>query len=100
MNFNSLKQFIKGMEHKYCIREKLRELPITEYRRLLKEIPIAINKTKRTFDRYCSIRADEFGDIPTQDLDIIASHLSCSPNELKNYTVQNKQIRQLADPNQ
>jgi len=47
----------------------------------------------RTFDRYCTIEADEFGDIPAQDLDIIASFLNCKANDLKNYYINGKEIQ-------
>lgn len=82
------------MNYKYNIKEKLLQRPVTEYKELMKEIPRAIGKTKRTFDRYCTIAADEFADIPAQDLDIIASFLDCKANDLKNYVVSNKQIQQ------
>ena len=75
------------MKYKYLIKEKLLQLPAEEYKRIRKEIPIAIHKTVRTFDRYCNIKIDEFQDIPAQDLDIIASYLDCKANDLKNYSI-------------
>lgn len=80
------------MNYKYCIKEKMLKLTVTEYKKIRKEIPIAIGKTVRTFDRYCTLRADEFADIPAQDLDIIASFLDCTANDLKNYSVTGQQI--------
>lgn len=81
------------MNYKYNIKEKMLQLPIMEYKRIRREIPKAIGKTLRTFDRYCTIEADEFGDIPAQDLDIIASFLNCKANDLKNYCVSGKEIQ-------
>lgn len=80
------------MNYKYCIKEKMLKLNVTEYKRIRKEVPKAIGKTVRTFDRYCTLRADEFADIPAQDLDIIASFLDCTANDLKNYSVADQQI--------
>lgn len=74
---------------KYCIKEKMQQLPVAELRKLRKEIPLALGKTTRTFDRYCTITVEENADIPALDLDIIASFLSCSADELKNYMVDN-----------
>ena len=81
------------MNYKYNIKDKMLQLSIVEYKRIRKEIPKAIGKTVRTFDRYCTIEADEFGDIPAQDLDIIASFLNCKANDLKNYCINGKQIQ-------
>ena len=80
------------MTYKYCIREKIQELTHEEYKHLRKELPKAIGKTSRTFDRYCTLKAEDFGDIPAQDLDIIASFFNCSANDLKNYSVKNCEI--------
>ena len=75
--------------YKYCIKEKMHQLTVAELRRLRKEIPLALGKTTRTFDRYCTITVDDNADIPALDLDIIASFLSCSADDLKNYVVDN-----------
>ena len=80
------------MNYKYCIKEKLEALPISEYRHVRTQLPKVLGKTLRTFDRYCKIRANDCADIPAQDLDIIASLLNCEPNELKNYHVHNCKI--------
>ena len=65
------------MNYKYCIKERLLELSVWQYKKLRKEIPIALGKTIRTFDRYCGLKAEDFADIPAQDLDIIAAYLDC-----------------------
>lgn len=83
--------FLK-MNYKYCIKERMLALTVEEYKKIRKELPKAIGKTIRTFDRYCTLRADEFSDIPAQDLDIIASFLDCDANDLKNYSVSGTQI--------
>lgn len=83
------------MSYKYCIKEKLEQLPMTDYKKIKKEIPKALGKTQRTFDRYCTIKADEFGDVPAQDLDIIANFLGCEANDLKNYCITKQQIEHL-----
>ena len=69
------------------------QLSISEYKRIRKEMPKALGKTIRTFDRYCTIKADDFGDVPAQDLDIIASFLGCMANDLKNYSVHEQVIQ-------
>ncbi|WP_148639225.1 hypothetical protein [Aquimarina longa] len=51
-----------------------------------------MQKTGRTFNRYCNLMVQDHSDIPTQDLDIIASYLECSADELKNYKVQRSAI--------
>ncbi|WP_103071849.1 hypothetical protein [Aquimarina sediminis] len=81
------------MNYKYCIKERLEKLPVHQYRELKNDIIMALKKTRRTFDRYCTIHADEFADIPALDLDIIASFLDCSADELKNYKVDKAEIR-------
>lgn len=81
------------MNYKYAIKEKMLQLPIREYKKIRKEIPKLLGKTLRTFDRYCSIKADEFADIPAQDLDIIASFLNCTANDLKNYSASKSGIQ-------
>ncbi|TSE03524.1 hypothetical protein [Aquimarina algiphila] len=81
------------MNYKYCIKERLEALPVHHYRTLKNEIIKALGKTRRTFDRYCTISADEFADIPALDLDIIASFLDCEANDLKNYKVNKAEIR-------
>lgn len=80
------------MNYKYAIKEKMWQLPMSEYKKVRKEIPKLIGKTLRTFDRYCTIKADEFADIPAKDLDIIAICLNCSANDLKNYTISKSDI--------
>lgn len=75
------------MNYKYSIKEKLWQLPMWEYKKIRKEIPKLLGKTQRTFDRYCTIKIDEFADIPAQDLDIIASFLNCKADDLKNYSI-------------
>ena len=82
------------MNYKYRIKDMMLNLTISEYQEFRKEIPKALGKTLRTFDRYCNIKADQFSDIPAQDLDIIASMLGCTANELKNYTVNKRRIQQ------
>lgn len=61
------------MNFKYNIKEKMLQLPMIDYKKVRKELSKLLGKTLRTFDRYCTIKADEFADIPAQDLDIIAS---------------------------
>jgi hypothetical protein len=80
------------MKYKYSIKDKLLQLPVTEYKDLRRNIPKAIGKTIRTFDRYCNIKEDEFGDIPALDLDIIATFLKCTANDLKNYSISPRQF--------
>ncbi len=80
------------MNYKYCIKERLEQLPVQNYRTLKNEIIRALGKTRRTFDRYCKITADEFADIPALDLDIIASFLDCPADELKNYKVNKSEV--------
>jgi len=88
------------MNYKYSIKEKLWQLPMREYKKVRKELPKLLGKTLRTFDRYCSIKVDEFADIPAQDLDLIASYLNCTADDLKNYfiskmgVIQHKNTRQ------
>ncbi len=82
------------MNYKYNIREKMENLPMIEYKRIRRELPKALGKTVRTFNRYCTLAADEFADIPAQDLDIIASFLDCKANDLKNYFINGQQIQQ------
>ncbi len=81
------------MNYKYAIKEKMWQLPIREYKKIRKEIPKLMGKTLRTFDRYCAIKIDDFADIPAQDLDIIASFLNCTANDLKNYSVSKSGIQ-------
>ena len=78
--------------YKYIIKEKLEQLPMTEYKKMKKQIPKALGKTQRTFDRFCTIKKNECGDIPAQDLDIIANCLGCEANDLKNYCITKEQI--------
>lgn len=82
------------MNYKYAIKEKMWQLPMSEYKKVRKELPKLIGKTLRTFDRYCTIKADEFADIPAQDLDIIASFLNSTANDLKNYSINKMGIIQ------
>ena len=77
---------------KYNIKHRLEDLPISDYRRICLEIPKAIKKSRRTFHRYCNITLEEYTDIPSQDLDIIASYLGCLSADLKNYTIINSQL--------
>lgn len=81
------------MNYRYSIKDKLNLLTAREYKRLRKEIPKALGKTVRTFDRYCNIEINEFADIPVQDLDIIAAFLNCTADDLKNYTIADYQIQ-------
>lgn len=82
------------MSLKYNISERLHSLPYEKYKKIRQQIPTALGKTQRTFARYCNLPADSFGDIPAQDLDIIASFLGCTADDLKNYTIKDKQIQQ------
>lgn len=82
------------MNLKYNISERMHSLPYEKFKKIRQQIPIALGKTQRTFARYCNLPADSFGDIPAQDLDIIASFLGCKADDLKNYTIKNKQIQQ------
>ncbi len=75
------------MNFKYRIKERMLQLPMIDYEKVRKELPKLLGKTLRTFDRYCSIKLNEFTDVPTQDLDIIASYFNCTANELKNYVI-------------
>ena len=79
--------------YKYSIKQQMEELPIVDYKKIKKLIPVAIGKTPRTFERYCNIKAEDFADIPTQDLDIIASILSSKADDLKNYVIHKQQIQ-------
>ncbi len=79
-------------DYKYCIKEKLAELPVSKYRAIKVQIIKGLKKTPRTFNRYCSLSADDHTDIPAQDLDIIASHLECTADELKNYKVNKSTV--------
>lgn len=80
--------------YKYSIKQRLEKLPIVNYKKIKKQIPIAIGKTPKTFQRYCNIKAEDYADIPAQDLDIIASALSCKADDLKNYAVTNQVLLQ------
>ncbi|WP_109098173.1 hypothetical protein [Aquimarina sp. AU58] len=79
-------------DYKYCINEKLAELPVAKYRATKEKIITGLKKTARTFNRYCNLLADDHADIPAQDLDMIASHLECTADELKNYKVNKSTI--------
>ncbi|MCB9335481.1 MAG: hypothetical protein H6586_04985 [Flavobacteriales bacterium] len=81
------------MSYKYAIKERLWKLPMSEYKKVRKQLPKLLGKTVRTFDRYCNIKTDEFADIPVQDLDIIASYLNCKADDLKNFSVAEFSIR-------
>lgn len=75
-------------------------LSVEEYREFKSTIASALGKTIRTFERYCSIKADERGDIPVQDLDIIAVLLNCKADDLKNFQVTNEDIQKTITKNQ
>ncbi len=75
------------MNFKYSIKERMLQLSMIDYKKVRKELPKLLGKTLRTFDRYCNIKSDEFTDVPAQDLDIIASYLDCTANDLKNYFI-------------
>lgn len=79
------------MNYKYNIIDRLKEYNKTEYSKLLKDIPESLNKTVKTFRHYWRIGIDDFSDIPAKDLDIIAFHLNCSADDLKNYCVIDEQ---------
>ena len=79
-------------DYKYCIKEKLEELPIAKYRITKENIAKGLKKTERTFNRYCNLLAEDHADIPAQDLDMIASHLECTADELKNYRVNKSTV--------
>lgn len=81
------------MNYKYCIKEKIEQYPVREYKRLLYLIPKGLGKTKKTFLRYCNIQMEDFIDIPCQDLDIIASFLNCKADQLKNYCIVKNQVK-------
>jgi len=81
------------MNYRYSIKEKFDQLTSREHKRLRREIPKALGKTLRAFDRYCNIEINEFADIPVQDLDIIAAFLNCKADDLKNYTIADYQIQ-------
>lgn len=80
------------MNFSYSIKDKLNQLTTIEYKRLRKEIPKALGKTIRTFDRYCNIEINEFADIPAQDLDIIAAFLNCTADDLRTVKLQRYEI--------
>lgn len=79
-------------DYKYCIKEKLAELPVAKYKATKEKIITGLKKTARTFNRYCNLLTDDHTDIPAQDLDMIASHLECTADELKNYKVNKSTI--------
>ncbi len=79
-------------DYKYCIKEKLAELPIAKYKTTKERIIKGLQKTGRTFNRYCNLLAEDHADIPTQDLDMIASYLECTADELKNYKINKSTI--------
>jgi len=85
------------MNYKYCIKKKLDGLSVQDYKRLRRLIPLALGKTRKTFERYCTLTIDEHGDIPAYDLDVIAECLDCTADELKNYS--DKDIKQLVVSN-
>lgn len=79
-------------DYKYCIKEKLAQLPVAKYRVTKEKIIKGLHKTARTFNRYCNIMTDDHADIPAQDLDMIASHLECTADDLKNYKVNKSTV--------
>ena len=81
------------MELKYCIKQKLEELPLKEYKKIKLELSLAIGKNIRTFERYCNLRIDDFSDIPAKDLFIIATVLSCKIDKLVNYKITIEEIQ-------
>ena len=75
-------------------------LSVEDYQEFKSTIASALGKTMRTFERYCSIKADEKGDIPVKDLDIIALLLDCTADDLKNFQITNEDIQKTITKNQ
>ena len=76
----------KQEHYKYCIMEKLQVLPYSIFRERVTEIAKACNISRHRFVYvWCRIPINSKKDIPAQKLDIIASQLGYTADELKNY---------------
>ncbi len=74
---------------KYKILERLKQLPYSEYRIAKEKLPIALDVSKRTFERWLYLTKVDKGEIPADKLAIIASFFGLGDNlgALLNYKV-------------
>lgn len=82
------------MNYKYCIREKIEQLPISFQVKIKNEISVALGKCQATFNNYCHIKANDSKGIGSINLDIIAFYLDCTADDLKNFYVKNNKVYQ------
>jgi len=70
---------------KYGILERLRQLPMNDYKRLRSELPQKLCVSKSVFKRWLYLKRWDKTEIPLSYLREIAKHLNCDFTELINY---------------
>ncbi len=81
---------------KYRILEFLKALPYDEYRIARKNLPIALEISKRTFERWLYLTTDSKMQIPADKLAILSNYFKLdSMEQLINYKVKQLNIEQL-----
>jgi hypothetical protein len=80
---------------KYRINEVLANMPMKDYRKVLKIIPGALGISSNTFCNYRNIRNDEDKDIPHQKVVLLEKIFGLNSGELDNFELAYKPIQQL-----
>ena len=74
-------------KRKYTIYTKLNKLTNDDYRIAKNKLPLALNISKRTFDRWMYVYIDEKLEAPADKLAVIAKFLGCKFEEMFNYDI-------------
>lgn len=69
---------------KYNIHERLKQLPMNEYRLIRKQIPEKLGIARTTFNKYLYLDAKSNYDMPGAHLLAFAKYFNCKPEELYN----------------
>lgn len=82
-------------KRKYAIYDRLMHMNVQEYKVVLNKLPLILNVSRRTFERYIYATMDETTQISADRLAIVAKFLNCSMEDLINYEVPRVTLREL-----
>ncbi len=75
------------MTRKYNILKHLKQLPHEEYKIAKNKLPLALNVSKRTFERWMYLTQDQSLEVPADKLAVIAKFFNVKIEEMFNYEI-------------
>jgi len=97
--FDNEKFFVRNLELKYRINDKLESLPYREYVVAVDSLPELLEIPQATFQQYLNAKVDDELSVSVEELILLAEFFNCRVEELLNYKPKQKLPKKILKPN-